>query len=125
MQKLIIPVAFSFALTGCATTANYEKILNTWVGASEVSLIRKWGPPQQSYETSGHKFIVYTRSSSVYIPGIAPTYTTTVVGKTAYTSSVGGTPGQTIATNCKTTFEIADGKVLSWQWQGNDCKARE
>ncbi len=102
-----------------------EKILNSWVGATELDLIRKWGPPQQSYEASGRKFVVYTNSRNVYIPGTAPSYTTTVIGNTAYTNRVGGTPGQNIGLSCQTTFEISGDKIVSWRWQGNDCTALE
>jgi len=113
------------ALAGCATTANYEKILNSWVGATELELVRKWGPPQQTYEAGGHKFLAYANTRNVYIAGTAPSYTTTYIGKTAYTNSVGGSPAQNINMSCQTTFEIADEKVVSWQWKGNDCKARD
>ena len=102
-----------------------RKILNSWVGATELDLIRKWGLPQQSYETGGRKFVVYTSSRSVYIPGTAPSYTTTVIGNTAYTNPVGGTPGRNIGFSCKTPFEISDDRIVSWRWQGNDCTALE
>ena len=121
-------VAICLSLTllgGCATTANYEKILNSWVGSSELDLIRQWGPPAQAYETSGRKFIVYQSSSNMYIPGTDPTYTTTLVGNTAYTTSSGGTPSRNIDLSCQTTFEISGNEIVSWQWQGNDCTAFE
>ena len=112
-------------LSACATTANYEEILNSWVGAEEVDLIRKWGPPQQSYETGGRKFLAYSSRRNVYLPGTAPSYQTTVIGNTAYSNPVGGTPGYNIGMACVTTFELANNKIVSWQWRGNDCKARK
>ena len=39
-------------LIGCATSANYQKILDTWIGASESSLVSTWGPPQNAYRLS-------------------------------------------------------------------------
>jgi len=125
MRKALALTAILFALISCATTANYEKILNSWVGSTELDLIRKWGPPQQSYETDGIKFLVYSSSRNVYLPGTAPSYTTTVIGNTAYTNRVGGTPGQNIGLSCQTTFEISGERIVSWRWQGNDCTARE
>ena len=125
MQKSIALIAILFALAGCATTANYEKILQSWVGDTELNLIRKWGPPRQSYEAGGSKFLVDSSSRNVYLPGTAPSYTTTVIGNTAYTNPVGGTPGQNIGLSCESTFEISGERIVSWRWQGNDCTARE
>lgn len=124
MRNALSLTAILFALAGCATTANYEKILNSWVGATELDLIRKWGPPRQSYEAGDSKFLVYSSSRNVYIPGTAPAYETTVIGNTAYTNPVGGTPGQNIGLSCQTTFEVSSERIVSWRWQGNDCKAR-
>ncbi len=124
MRKTITLTAILFTLAGCATTANYEKILQSWVGDTELNLIRKWGPPRESYETGGSKFLVYSSSRNVYLSGTAPSYTTTVIGNTAYTNAVGGTPGQNIGLSCQTTFEISGERIVSWRWQGNACKAR-
>ena len=117
-------IASLVILLGCATTANYEKMLNSWVGAPELDLVRRWGPPIQSYETSGRKFLVYSNSRNIFLPGTAPTYTTTVIGNTAYTNRVGGTPAQNIGLSCQTTFEIFQERVVSWRYEGNDCTAR-
>jgi hypothetical protein len=118
-------VALAFVLAGCATTENYERILQSWVGRTELDLVRAWGAPQRTYETGGSKFLVYSSGRNVYIAGTPPAYTTTIVGGTAYTSRIGGTPGQVIGMRCQTTFELKEDKVIAWQWHGNDCAARE
>ncbi len=122
--SIVVSVMASPLITGCATTANYEKMLDSWVGAPELDLIRTWGPPLSAYETSGRKFLVYSSSRNVILPGVAPTYTTTIIGNTAYTNRVGGTPSQNIGLACQTTFEIYGERVASWRYEGNDCKAR-
>lgn len=113
------------ALSGCATTAGYEKMLDSWVGAQEIDLVRRWGPPQQSYEAGGRKFIAYSAQRNVYVPGVAPTYQTNVIGNTAYTTAVGGSPSMNISKLCITTFELDASRVVSWSYKGNDCKAKE
>ena len=113
------------ALSGCATTAGYEKLLNSWVGAQEVDLIRSWGPPVQAYEAGGRKFVAYSSRRNVYLPGTAPTYRTNVVGNTAYTTAVGGSPAMNVDMSCMTTFELEGSRVVSWSYKGNDCKAKE
>ncbi|MCQ4307954.1 hypothetical protein NA645_08125 [Pseudomonas stutzeri] len=114
-------------ISGCATTAKYEAILASWVGSPEGDLIRSWGPPQQVYDTgSGTKYLTYSSSRQVYIPGTSPTYTTNYNPYTnsATTTSYGGTPAQNINMGCQTTFEVSGGVISSWRWQGNDCRAQ-
>jgi hypothetical protein len=124
-MRQILSAAFLTVLSGCATTANYEKILNSWVGANEIDLVRNWGTPQRVYETGGTKFLTFASSRNIYMPGTAPTYTTTYIGNTAYTTRTGGSPSQNIGMICITTFEIKNDRVVTWRWEGNDCKARE
>lgn len=112
-----------FALAGCATEAGYQRVLNSWMGSSDVSLIQAWGPPQQSYETSGHTFLVYTTNGNAYFPGTQPTYQTTFVGNTAYTNSYGGSPGFNVSYSCSTTFEVVQGQIVNWRYKGNNCVA--
>lgn len=123
MRKIPLGILM-LALGGCATTAKYEKVLNSWIGADELSLVRKWGPPQQTYESGGRKFLTYVSGRNVYVPGTAPSYTTTVIGNTVYTNPVGGSPGYSVQKQCNTTFEVENGKILSWRWQGNDCRSK-
>ena len=68
MKRLLITL-FALISTACATTANYEKILSSWVGANEIDLIRSWGAPDNQYESSGTKFLTYQKSENIYMPG--------------------------------------------------------
>lgn len=111
-------------ISGCASTEKYETMLKSWVGAEEVDLVRAWGPPRQVYESGGRKFITYSASRNVFIPGAAPTYTTTYIGNQAYTTPVGGYPASNVTVACTTTFELSDGRIVSWRWEGNGCKAK-
>jgi len=124
-MKKLLTIFCGIFLIGCATTANYEKILNSWVGAKEIDLVRAWGAPDNQYESSGTKFLTYQRANNIYMPGTAPTYTTTMIGNTAHTTAVGGSPASNIQFFCKTTFEVKNERIVSWRWEGNGCKARE
>ena len=124
MRRTILAVVASALLAGCATTAKYEAMLNTWVGHSEDELIRRWGPPDRVYETSSSKYLQFSRSASGYVPGTPPSYQTTIVGNTAYTNAVGGSPGFAYTNWCNTIFELQSGVVRSWRWEGNACKAK-
>ncbi len=124
MKKLLI-IFLGIFIVGCATTANYEKILSSWIGAKEIDLVRAWGAPDNQYESSGTKFLTYQKPDNIYMPGTTPTYTTTMIGNTPHITAVGGTKPYNIQTSCKTTFEINNGIVVNWRWEGNGCKARE
>jgi hypothetical protein len=110
------------SLSGCATTANFEKMLSTWVGVSEENLISRWGPPTRAYASGRTKYLTFDKSATGYVPGTPPTYSTTVIGNTAYTNTHGGTSGYVYTKNCSTTFTITNGVVSSWRWEGNACR---
>lgn len=121
MRRLLTLSAI--ALIGCATTAGYEQMLNSWVGAPEVELVRKWGPPANTYETAGSKFIVYRHGRNMFMPGTPGTTTTQFVGNTAYTTTSPGIAPMNLSFSCETNFEIREGRVFSWRYNGNDCLA--
>ena len=123
MKNLTILILL-FSVVACATEGKYKAILNTWVGFSEVDLIRKWGAPVNSYESGDRKFIVYSSSRNVVLPGTNPTYTTNVIGNTAYTNTYGGTPARNISMSCETTFELKNKTIVSWSFRGNNCRSR-
>ncbi len=143
MRFMLIMLAA--VLAGCATTANYERALNTWVGVNADNLVVSWGPPQNSYTLSdGGKVLEYDRQRSFQTGG--GTYTTPV---TTYNSGnvnlYGGggmvngnytgtsttyvpqrAPVQTWNMRCITRFTVDSNNVIRhWTWEGNDCRARE
>jgi len=143
MKKILATVSV-ILLAGCATTANYEKILSSWVGASVDSLVSSWGPPQSSFELSdGSKVIEYVSARNVQIGGYtySSPQTTYHSGTASAYGSYGGsaygnysgtsttyvqktTPVQNIAMSCKTRFTVnSSGIITKWSWQGNDCTA--
>lgn len=125
MRLPVIPfmVLLASVITGCGTTANYEKVLQSWVGQWEGSLVEAWGVPDGTYTSGDVKFLTYMKSRSGYVPGTSPTYSTQIIGNTAYTSSYGGSPGYSFTLTCKTTFKIMGGRVVGWSHEGNHCKA--
>lgn len=119
-----IAIAAVLLLAGCATTAKYEAMLNTWLGAPEVELARSWGAPIGSYQAGNSRFLTFASSRNVFLPGQAPQYQTSFVGNTAYTTLVGGRPAQNLQFACTTTFEIVNGRVFGWRYEGNDCVSK-
>ena len=122
MKSLLVLFAV-LSLVACATERQYQSNLEALQGIDELSLIRQWGPPDQIYESSGHRFFVYRSRSTAVMPGTEPMYQTRVVGNTAYTQGYGGYPATLVDLACTTTFELVDGKVSSFSFRGNDCKS--
>jgi hypothetical protein len=114
-------------LAGCAavTVAGYEKMLDSWVGADEVDLVRAWGAPDRTYEAEGRRFVAYASRRQVHYAGAPLTTHVTVVNGMARTVTTGGTPGWSEERACITTFEIDGNRVVSWSHRGDDCRAPE
>jgi hypothetical protein len=127
MRKIFLTalVACILIISGCATKEGYEKVVRSWIGSSEIELVRNWGPPTQAYETGGSKFLVYDNQGQLYIPGQAPTYHTTYYPYlgTATTQAFGGTPPLLVPTRCTTVFETKDSQIVDYRFEGNKCKA--
>ena len=111
-------------VAGCATTEKYEESLRSWVGSSPDQLISQWGPPDSSFTTGTSTYLTYSQGRTYNVPGVAPTYQTTCSFGVCTTNAVGGSPGYTINSHCKTTFTVQGNQITSWRWEGNSCKAR-
>jgi hypothetical protein len=132
MKKIMI-LLLCLGLFGCATTAKYETKLNTWIGASEDSLIASWGVPNKTYNMSdGKKAIEFMHKNTVQTGGYTyttpqTTYQSGMIGGRSYsgrsTTYVTETePVRKYKTYCKTSFIINNsGRVESWHHEGDDC----
>jgi hypothetical protein len=132
-MRIIIILLLGLVLSGCATTAKYETRLNTWIGASEESLISAWGVPDKEYRMSnGKKAVSYLHKDTFQTGGktyLEPrvTYQSGIIdGKsysgTATTYVTETTPAINYKLTCKTSFVIdAGGKIESWHHEGNNC----
>ena len=124
MKRFITVVSLYAFLAACATEAKYQETLNTWLGSSEVALVQSWGPPDRVYELDGNRYVTYARGGTTYLPGVAPSYQTTVIGNTAYTNAVGGMAPMVINQSCVTTFTVKNREIVDWRYEGNACKSK-
>jgi hypothetical protein len=124
IKKLLMVVAV-LSLSACATRANYEAALNSWIGHPESELVGAWGPPVNGYTApDGVRILTYNSSGQMTLPGTPPSYTTNCVGNTCYTNPVGGTRPTTINLSCATNFTVTNGVISTWRYQGNNCVSR-
>ena len=110
-NPLVVTLAASAIFAGCATTENYEKILDNWIGEHVDDLVLSWGSPQATHELpSGNKIVEYHDRRIVFVPG---SYTMPALP-----------PPQNYTFSCKTRFVIdQSGVVTKWDWEGDDCIA--
>ncbi len=138
-KRVLALVILTGLLQGClATTAGYEKVLDTWKGADVEDLILAWGPPQsQSTLSDGSVVLQYTTSRSVTKGGTPYSAPVTVYHQgsiygdgsiydvsgtsTGYVTQL--TPKHTVQMKCVTRFfATPKGRILTWSHEGNDCK---
>lgn len=116
VPRALLAVLLAVFVTGCASTAAYEKALDGWLGKSADSLVAEWGPPQATYTyEDGRKSLQYRERS---IDSVPP-----VTGYNPYgvrdTTLLGGYTRELV---CVTTFETdAGGVIRAWKWKGNAC----
>jgi hypothetical protein len=123
-KRFVYAAALAAATIGCATQEGYEKILSSYSGASEATLLAQWGPPDSVYSSDARtKYLTYATSRSGYIPGIPPIYQTSCSSGFCTSIPIGGSPGYAYTDNCKTSFKIVSGTVAAWRYEGNACRA--
>jgi len=112
-------------LGGCAyPSPQHIQALNSMVGKPEVEVVRTYGVPNRTIDTSGHRFLAYSESR---IDSFGP-YPGWGYGGFGYGGwgrwggfYGAGWGGDVVQEQCTTTFELANGLVQSWKLKGNDC----
>ncbi len=115
----IAVLALLLLTAACTTGVDRRTFLNTLIGAPETEVVRQMGVPSRTYETGGHKYLAYSEQRADYIAGGpflfgAGFYYGPRFGYAAF-------PPQVIERVCETTFDIAEGRVLTWALRGNAC----
>jgi hypothetical protein len=118
---------------GCASSPApdyraYDASLSAWRGATEELLRSQWGPPQAESGSGASKRLTYVTQG-----GRQPTGATVGLSLGGFSfggnSAVGGgvgvsAPVTTGGATCTTHFDIEQGKVASWTFDGPGCGAR-
>ena len=111
-------------LSGCATSARYGKVLDSWIGAPESDLVKSWGPPDSVYVADDDtRMLTYYSTRMVSFPGSSISDRHRILaGESIYTNTYGHVPGEVRVYNCKTSFTLVQRRVTSWRWDGNGCR---
>lgn len=143
MRNSIFLILVILLVSSCATTAGYEKIVNTAIGKHVDNLVSAWGPPQSTFElSSGGKVFEYIHERNMQVGG--HTYSTPQITYNSGFVTAYGAGGSTFGNYsgssttyvqnrapiynihlfCKTRFIAnAEGIITKWNSEGNDCKA--
>lgn len=121
MRKIFAFIAL-LLIYGCATEANYKKVLESWIGYPESMLVEKWGVPDKVYNQSdGTKLLQYARKSTVDLPK----YETVMKSDGTWEEKSSSSGGGTLHYSCRTTFKIRNDTIISYNYAGNGCKQME
>ena len=106
MNRILFVCILLTFVYGCASKANLEISLNTWVGNSVHGLIEHWGTPSDVNNHSNGSAL-YTW---LFDDGIA-------------NSPINGSINA-VTIYCIITVDVSKNETIqSWQIEGNDCKA--
>lgn len=122
--KTILLIFLLVVLSACGTTAQYEEVLDSWVGSNANELVQAWGYPENSFSTpNGNTVYVYRDSSGFTMP-TETNSTFSSLGNTVHGRST-TTGGQRVNLTCTTYFDINKSNIIvKWGWEGNNCKSR-
>ena len=124
MKSLGLVIAVALLTAGCQTVQRTADTNDLWIGQEEILLVRVWGVPDRTYETSGHRFVVYVSQRTVTNPGVPGTYIAIPSGSGPQQYQlVGGIPPSTQTYTCETTFELVGTRIVGWQTSGSGCRS--
>jgi hypothetical protein len=111
-------------LCGCATTQNYEKQLNLFVGLPLGHLESSWGKPQYISSNPDGKTVVEYRTHRIRNERVSQPYLSESGDNFIPPETYIQTPDiYKKVLWCRTKFIVnKNGIVESWSHEGNDCK---
>ena len=132
MDLRLPPLALAaLALAGCASRASmdatYDASLQHWRGVSRAELVAGWGKPLLQTTVDGVETLTYVVRDDMVNPGSVPVYSSNNVGSAGGATGAPTVSAATVAPvvpmRCTTRFELRNGVVTSWKFDGLLCGA--
>ncbi len=134
MKKLILGLAGTMVLLGCASEKKYNSELDSFLDQPVSKLEAKFGRPSAAKVIDNtSQVITYTKVDQSYVPSEYYIYNNNFVpGQeivySPFTGDYNFYPfeqsfGYTVEYVCQTSFLVEDGIVRAWRWKGNNCVA--
>lgn len=92
--------------------------LNAAIGESEAELVRGLGPPAAITQAGGERRLVYLRTDALTDP-FRPDPSTVPLADAVGTAW--NYPPEATLGGCATSFDVANGRVVSWSMRGPAC----
>jgi hypothetical protein len=113
----------ALALAGCASPrlAARQADADRFNGQNESEVVRQLGTPSRTEEAGGRRLLVYEERRVDFAPGIPGSY---VLGSPFGPAGMGygaNAMPQAVELSCRTTYEIAGGRVSNATLRGNHC----
>lgn len=105
-----------------------DGIMSSWIGASVDDVMRQWGYPHEERNIADKKLLVWHRNVQLVIPAVATTTgTANRIGATTFYSGTTTVSGGGVSNwSCVRVLEVnSANRVVSWQWEGNNCPFME
>ena len=130
MRISLAAAVLTTMLGGCASGAFgvMDGIMSSWAGASTDEVMLQWGYPHEERKIAGKTLLVWQRNVQLTMPATETTIgTANRIGSTNYYSGTTTVSGGGVSNwACVRILEISDqNKVISWQWEGNNCPFME
>lgn len=126
MTRTTVSLGIIALLAGCAT-GTMDRIMTSWQGEHIDRVVERWGYPNAERNFRGKTLYVWNESSTYVLPSYSTT-TGTVSragpGMAFYSGTTTTMPGGPITGVCERILEVdSAGRVVAWQWEGNNCCA--
>jgi hypothetical protein len=101
-------------VAACEQGPTLEQRLSTFIGRSEGDIVASLGVPTRTFETEGRRFLQFESRRTVLVPQPSPYFGP--FGPRGW-----GPVDTPVAVGCDVTFEMRDGRALSFSYRGNGC----
>ena len=126
-RSFLLPTVLAVAITalaGCASqatmAARYDQSLQRWKGATRADLVAAWGKPLQARTEGGVETLMWTSNDDMATHQAQPVPTTLPSGAISVNMP---TSAAVVPMRCTTHFQLQDGVVTGWRFEGLACGA--
>jgi hypothetical protein len=122
--RILLPGILATAmLAGCATVSPAQRAadLNASVGESEAALVQQRGAPTSVAQQGDNRLLTYDHRVVATLPGSGLSPYGPLGHWATYPIQYGAEPPTPVVKECRVTFDVNGGKVISWSQAGNDC----
>ncbi|MEM6617677.1 MAG: hypothetical protein AAF761_05140 [Pseudomonadota bacterium] len=120
-KKIALGLICGVGLSACVTQEDFEASVDARMGQPDFSFVQLWGTPTETYDTSGRRFLGWTRTTTMTLPSTPPSF---YYGGAGRIYAVGYSE-RTVTRTCQITVEFAragrNWVSKRWGYRGRGC----